>query len=171
MKKYIIGLIALLVVLFGGVAYVSANPNYFSTGSQTSSATTSPTWMGPGTFATTTLTFDSYAGLVGSSRSIAGLTLLIAHTASTSNSVMTAAVQYSQDCIDYYDDNNTPATTTVQGISGASSYTFAGNVFSSTTRHMLRIPPATRCVRAQFSASVASSSLWAQFVPTREIDK
>jgi hypothetical protein len=186
MKKYIIGGISLiaLIITIVGVIKVSANSSFFLTAVQTSTATTSPQFLGVNAaFGTSTLVMDSYQNgntttvpntqpNSGVYRAVDSATLLVQSTASTSASVQKLYFEYSQDGIDWYNDLIASSTleTITTNVSNTSlnSLTLVGNSVSSTTRFIMKVPTPTRYVRAIVNATTASSSIWMRWVPLRE---
>lgn len=167
MKKIFITLGIALALTFGIAMNVSANASYFMPLVTSSTATSSPSTINP--TASTTLVLDSYT--YGSTFATNQVTLLVQHTASTSASILGIAVQYSQDGIDWFDNNLTPTSTipTVQDITLAKTFSLSGNVTASTTRKAITLGTPTRFIRAVFTSIVATSTVWAEFVPMREI--
>ncbi len=186
MKKIIIITVASLVVLVGGLMYTKttkANPLFFPATVQTSSATTSPAYMTAGT-ATSTLTWDSYAAL-GTYTGTLKSTLLIQLVASSTATVLTTNIEYSQDGIDWYQSNGLFAagfstTTNPIDIGQVNQFKFAfasstaglaglATTTATTTRAIPVVVP-TRFVRAIFSLAPGSTAgaVWGQFVPVKE---
>lgn len=170
MKKYKYAFIALVAIFSLAVIarVASANGSYFISPVRTAAATSTLSVVGPGN-GTTTLTYDSLA--LGSTYATDRASLLIQATASSSSSLLGIAVQYSQDGVDWY-DNDLAATTSpgsVTNISSANSYQLSGNSTASTSLKAISVPTPTRFVRAVFTSTVATSSIWAQFVPIRQV--
>lgn len=172
----------------------NANSLSFVPSARTSSATSSPAFMTPGT-GTSTIVYDSY-NLVGTNQSSSTVntfaansaTFLVQLTGSSTNAVLNMNLEFSQDCVDYYSDDvsRTPfnATTTPQAtLSNAFSYslqfasTTTGGVAGAGNGIMYRamtIPVPTRCVRMVLSDGTSTGVLaqnlavWAQIVPIKE---
>lgn len=144
---------------------VHANPLFFVPTTQFSAATTSPAYLSVGGTSTTT-SFDSYA--TGQPLAINKGVLLIQNTASSTSSVLGIAVQYSQDNIDWYQDNLPIATTTaLSNISTANTYTWTAQGTAVSLKAIaLNFP--TRYVRVVFTSTGAAGAVWWQFVPQRE---
>lgn len=169
MKKFKLSLITAAVIMAVVLAgkSVSANGSYFVTSVTTASATSSRISISPS--ASTTLTFDSF--VVGSVFAADRASLLIQHTASTSLSSVKITLQYSQDGVDWY-GNNLAATTSpgsITDITTDNTYQLTGNTTSSSTNKIISVLTPTRFVRAVISSAVATSSVWAQFVPIRQV--
>lgn len=172
-----------LCFVFGTVA-VRANPSFFSN-TQTAAATTSITYLTPGT-ATTTLVYD--AGAFGDSFASNGASLLIMWNGSSTVSTLNADIQYSQNGQDWF--NNGMGTDIDAGIGSSSpslanpvSITLAyastspdragffGNaVAASSTNRIVNVDMPTRYVRAVFFVPVGSpnGALWAQFIAQKQ---
>ena len=166
-KILIVSLIALFIGLTAQIA--SANPLEFVPTVQTSSVGTSTTAL-VSPAATSTLTFDTYSA--GRPKPSEGATLLLQSTASSTSSVLNIAFEYSQDGIDWYQDNliNTFSTSSVISISQINSYSWVAATTARTSKAIsLRTP--TRFVRAVIGGSGATSSVWAQIVPVRQISE
>lgn len=181
-KKIIASAIILLGIL-GGVNYAHANPSGFGATQQTSSATTSPVYLTPGT-GTSTLTFDSYGG--SSSPALAlknnDAFALLRFAGSSTASVLGINAEYSQDCIDWYSDSlvTAPTTTAVNSlnVNNSMSWTFASSTVGgkglnattgATSTKAIRLQTPTRCMRLVFSITGGNGALWGQIVPVREV--
>lgn len=170
-----------VVVLVGGVLFtynnVTANPEYFATMVETSSATTSPTFMTPGT-ATTTLTYDTFAN--GTTYAPTKAYLLVQLVASTTDTVLNIDFEHSQDGAEWWQDHLvTPATTTGQTVVGtpnSTSWTFASSsengqpvgATSDRVTKMFTMPVPLRHARAVFTVTGGNATVWAQIVPVKE---
>lgn len=162
-----VGILSLLSA-FLIVRISHANPAAFSTGVQTAAATTSPAYMGIGT-GTSTLTYNS--SISGNPLKPDSSALLIQFAASSTSAVLNISIQYSQDGIDWYNDNisNNVATTTIPiNLSVASSYTWKA-AGTATTGVIINVPTPTRYVRAVSSLTGAAGAVWEQFVPNKQI--
>lgn len=183
MKKKIIAIISAIAAFALGAAGVTvafASVSYFLTpvstsGTYGSTATTTTNTLGINT-GTTTLTADSFQA-IGNTANYGGenyatdkSTLLINTISSSSAAVLKITLQYSQDGVNWY--NNDLSTTTSAGsieISIPVVYTISGNSVSSTTNTALSVATPTRYYRAVFTNSGASTTMWAQFVPERQM--
>lgn len=170
MKKIKYTLIALAAIVASVIAVkiASANGSYFITPVRTAAATSTTSSISPG-IATTTLTYDSL--VLGSIYATDRASLLVQDTASNSAAVIGIALQYSQDGIDWY-DNNLSGTSSIQSVTNitvANTFTLQGNAVASSSLKIISVPTPTRFVRAVFSGTTGTSSLWAQFVPVRQV--
>lgn len=177
--------VALSLTLFSRPA--SANPLGFSCPAMSATATTTLTFMTPGT-ATTTVLYDTYCvngtnqPNTGNTNSTNLLSLLTQFTASSSpNSVLLMNIEYSQDGVDWYQDNYVASSTNpVSVVSTPNSYswTFAsstvggGAVASNNNRigKLIRLYAPTRYVRAVYSLNIggANGAVWGQILPIKE---
>lgn len=157
-------LLAAAAILTVFATTVRANPSDLNTTS-TSAATTSPTYIIPGT-ATSTLTYDSYNDGIGDPNASESAVLLLQTAASSTSSVFTVALQYSQNGIDWYQDN-LMATTTSTNIGTAQTYTFTA-AGTATTGRAITVPTPTRYVRAVTSVAGANAAVWGQIVAKKQ---
>lgn len=153
------------VLVLGGSSFVKANPLDIGTSNHT--ATTTVSYLTPGT-ATTTYTYDLWNG--GSADQIAAdkLALAVQFTASSTSSVLGWNYQFSEDGVDWYDDNTLTATATAQAVSTGqtSSWTAAS---SGILRKIVTLPYSpTRYVRVNFSDTGAGAGVWATFVSQKQ---
>lgn len=188
-KLGIAGLLVAFSMLAGvGVSY--ANPSYFATGTQTSTATTTPVFMTPGT-ATTTLVYNAYAGgsvataaatstATNTSKSDSAV-LLVQFAGSSTLSTMNIAFEYSMDGIDWYTNFTVPAgysTTTATYQLGtapfsvkfpfASSTVAGGSTYQVRDNRVIAVNVPTNVVRAVITITGANGAVWARFVPTKQ---
>lgn len=172
--------------MFGAAGTALANPSSFATGTSTAVATTTLSYMTPGTATTTTPVYDAYAqtfsGGLTSKADVAGL--LVQLTASSTTTVLNANVEYSQDGIDWYRnyviDPNQVATSTGAAFSLVNPFSISWKFASSTlirgvtytnpaqSSAALLIPTPFRYTRVVFSLSGANGAVWAQLVPIKE---
>jgi len=170
MKKYLslIAIVALIVAISYGVHQTKANVFIFPPSPATATATSTYANIGIGV-GTTTLLYDAYAS--GQTFATEGATVLVIDSATTTAAVLNISLQYSQQGGDWYaDDINLISTTTGSypiSLSTPVSYQFkpAG---SSTTMFAFPIMTPTRYVRAVFSSTGATSSIFARIVPIRQ---
>jgi hypothetical protein len=182
---WIVGLVALSVFLTA-IPAAHANPSIFANGVTTgSAASTSPAFMTPGTGTSTTPVYDAqlqtFSGGFTSKTDAAGL--LIQFTASSTNSVLSAAVEYSQDGVDWYrnfviDPTQIGTTTTPFSFNTPFSvkWTFASSTVGGSgaiannnrSTAALLIPTPFRYTRVVFSLTGANGAVWAQLVPIKE---
>lgn len=174
-----------------------ANPTGWGTTAQSASATTSPSFMTPGT-ATTTVVYDSFQ-INGTNQSQGGSSafatdeavLLVQMTASSTFTQMNISFEYSNDRVDWYQDNllampaQEATTTPTRSIASANSVVWRyasstpGQGVVSATNNLdmkaLTVPTPTRYVRAIFTLATTSGAfidngaVWAQFVPKKEV--
>lgn len=167
---------------FVSVAY--ANPTFFANGVTTgNAASTSPAHMTPGTGTSTTPVYDSYGQTFGGTpykTEFAGL--LVQLSASSTNTVLNMAVEYSQDRIDWYrnfliDPSQYGTTTSQFALFAPFSVTWkfasstlgpASTISPTTTTGALMIPTPFRYMRVIFSMTGANGAVWAQLVPIKE---
>src|SRR5437870_5803479 len=104
MTKRLITAFAVFLASLAPAGVAFANPSYFANGTSTAAATTTKAFMTPGTATTTTPVFDSYAqtaaGGLTTKSDYAGL--LVRLSASSTATVLSVNVEYSQDGIDWY---------------------------------------------------------------------
>ncbi len=166
MKKILVISAIALVISVAGFATVKANRSYFVP-SVTTSIATSTTSTFPTAATRVTLDLDAYTY---APTALNSATLLIQVVSTTSTSVVTFTPQYSQDGIDWFVDNLSTTTTASNIVLGTSrTFSITGNAVSSTTRVVVSIPTPTRYVRISAANTVASSTLWMQWVPIREM--
>lgn len=170
-----------LVVIIGFVAQpVHAQPLQFVPTVQTAPATTTLSYMTPGT-ATTTLTYDSF--LNGQIKGINQGVLLTQFTASSTGTIFNINIEDSQDGIDWYKDNTNAiaATTSLPyALNTVNSYTFpfastsadgapvAAN--NKTSFKAVTIDFPTRFVRIFYTLVLGGNNgaVWGQFISERQ---
>lgn len=184
----IIGIMVLGIVSVAGLHKVKANRLAYGPVVANTTASSSPAYIGPTTNAgTSTLVIDANDYSPGIAYN--GFTLNVISTASTSNITQKFTIEYSQvglnglDCstgggagtvgntnCDWYQDN---ATTTTNGLvitnTNGNTFTVAGNATASTTRFSIPIRTPMRYTRITVNAITASSSIYMQAVPLREV--
>jgi hypothetical protein len=164
MKKIIIALLAIALIVVA-TSTVKANRSYFVPVTSTAVATSTVTTLG--TSVSTTLVVDSYQT---APTALSSATLLLQNVASSSASTLSIIPSYSQDGVDYFENNIAAATTTLSNnITVLNNYTLAGNTTSSTTRKAITIPTPTRYIKLTFTQTAGTSTVWAQVVPLREV--
>lgn len=180
MKKIFAGFLTVLTLFLGGLLFVQANPLQISPLTSTAAATTTVSYMTPGT-GTTTLQYDSYG--TGQPRATDRAALLVQFTASTSASILGISLEYSQDAVDWYFDNKIPQATTTQAISlqtpTSYSWIFAsstpgglpGATFANRVGKVINVDIPTRYVRAVFTNTGAAAGVYASFVPQKQISE
>lgn len=180
---------AIGITAFATVAY--ANPSFFASSASTSTATTTPTFLAANTaIATTTLPiYDSYE-VGGTNQTNQGkinvpdeVNLAIQFTASSTTSVLGWKYEYSQDGIDWYEDDYMDAgrlsTSSIVNVSAGytQTWTFASSTVGGQTPaasnqisgKLVTVPVPMRYVRVVFySASTARGAVWATFIPQKQ---
>lgn len=185
MKKYIL-LAAILATVVGLLIVVNradATPLYIAQRTSTASATTSVEYLSFGA-GTTTLTYDSYtAGTVSPDRAA----LAVMFGASSTNSNLIIDTEYSDNGIDWYEDNlnsfgatTSPLTVNVAGknrlswvFSSTTPIDGGTGISTSTKMFELRVPE--RYVRVIFTMATSSlgvantgGTVWAQIAPIKQ---
>lgn len=173
----VVGLAAACIAMSFAVA-TRANPLFFLVPTTSSSATTTPTYLGSAGQATST-PLDAYN--TSSNQAFDGLSLLVQQVASTSASITNIRFQYAiqlgtANCVttpnacDWYDDNFTPIGTTTNTVSLRPyvSFQLPGNASASTTTTIFKVQTPARYVRAIFTESGAAGSVWYAWQPTRQ---
>lgn len=182
-----IGLLAIGYLVFGIFALwqpAKANPLGFSCPAYGPGgvASTSIAYMTPGT-ATSTLLYDTYCvggtnqPNTGNTNTTNSLALLTQLTASSTSSVLNMAVEYSQDGVDWYQDDNIFATTTNTNIQSPNSLTWpyavsnVGGVPNTGNRlgKVVRIYTPTRYVRVVYTITGANAGVWGELLPQKEV--
>jgi len=175
-KKLFIGLIILIAVIIAGVFFSKTtygNQSYVPAYSncQLAPATTTTTTLNPN--GSTTLTCDAYNMDTNNPQGtiIDSAVLAIQLTSSTTNTVLTANLTYSQDGVDWYENNLVASSTEpdARNITTAQSIILNGNTTASTTRKAISIQTPMRYVRATFTGTVATSTIWAAVIPQKEV--
>lgn len=165
-NKSIVGgaVVAALGIALSFAAFAHANPSYFVPTVQTAAATSTASYMTPGT-ATTTLTYDTFNA--GNNYKTNSATLLSQFAASTTPT-FNINLQYSQDGIDWYADNLNVFAAGAIAVITPNSYTLAAT--ASSTFKAININTPVRFVRVQYSiASGGNGAVWGQIVPNKEI--
>lgn len=168
-NKILVGLVGVIAILAVVAAYkVDANALFFLPTTSSSTSTSSPSYLTTsGANATATTTFDAYSN--GSPRAANGATILTQYVASSTSSVFTMRVDYSQDGVDWYSDNavSQQATTTVMNIAANAAYSYTAASTATTSKAVLVKTP-TRYMRVVYTIAGAAGAAWTQIVPTRE---
>lgn len=166
-KKISIGLsiVAIIIIasVLGSYNLAKANRTYFAPTVQTGTATTTTTSLTTGN--NTTLILDAYNTVPAA---INSATLLLQVVSSSSASTLTITPAYSQDGIDYF-ENNLASSTTSNNITQGNYSLLTGNTTSSTTRKAISVLTPVRFVKLTISATIGTSTIWAQIVPAREV--
>ena len=190
----LIAAFALMASAFMFAIPAHANPIRQAPPSSTASATTSPTFMTPGT-ATTTVYLDSFAG--GSTQQYDAVSLLTQLFASSTATTLNMTVEYSDgvagvDCTatptacDWYQD----ATIAMTNASTSQPYAISNNslntyswTYASTTQggaagvatsnrglKAINIPVTTRYVRVFYTLAIGGTNgaVWGKLVPFKQ---
>ena len=159
----IVTVVAIIASILFTFSQVHANSPDFNQ-SSTAAATTTIVYMTPGT-GTTTLAYDSLDN--GSDSAV----LLTQFTASSTSATLAIRLQYSQNGIDWYDDNllsSTNSTTTaVKTVNVANSYAWAAAAAGANLK-AIDVPTPTRYVRAIYSVTGANAGVWASLVAKKQ---
>lgn len=175
--------IALLSLIGAGIAY--ANPSYFGPGVSTNNAaSTSVAYLIPGAATSTTPVLDAYTPSGQSTKfKVNQASVAIQFTASTTNSILTATIEYSNDNVDWYRsyvvDSNGMGTstnpfyvTTPDQLSWKFASSSVGGVGIGATSNMstayIIIPTPARYTRIVFSIAGANGAVWAYITPIKE---
>ncbi len=165
MKKYIITGLALVFVSAIGYNVANANPSFFAGGVVSATATTSPVLMQAATATTTIVTYDTYTQGIPTKTTNAAL---LVQFAGTNTPALNMAFQFSQDGVDWYDDNYTQSATgyPVNSVTQSNILTWTSN--NATTSRAFALPTPTRYVRVNAKMTAAPGSVWMQVVPSKE---
>lgn len=153
--------VAVLFLMFGLKTYAAA-PDFNVT--STAAATTTASFITAGV-STTTLTYDSL--FTASDKAV----LLTQFAASSTSSVLNIGVQYSQNGIDWFDDellesvNST--STPVKSIQVANTYSWTA-VGTATSSKAIYIPTPARFTRVQYSMTGANGAVWGAMVAKKQ---
>lgn len=157
--------IALLVAILAIAGFAQhAKANALDMGTKSSAAaTTTVTYFTTTTATTTLITYDSFAN--GDPNAFDKLALSTQFAASSTASVLSIYIQYSQDGIDWYDNNTT--STSTGDISGPiyNTWTAAGTATSS---KIITVNTPTRFTRVNYAIKGASGAVWAQFISQKQ---
>lgn len=185
-----LAVIALATLLL--VPKVDANPSFFIVGQATATATTTLTFMTPGTATTTVV---QAAANNGNTMGINAATLLVQFTGSSTASSLNVTFEYANtdagvDCsvtptaCDWYKDGLLGATgvvsTTTQAVNlgTVANYTLpfasttVGGLIGNATRttRIINVQTPAQYIRAVFTLPIGSlnGALYAKFLPTKE---
>lgn len=185
-RKILIGSGILTVLVLVATITVKANQYYFATTVQTATATTTLSYMTPGTATTTTPVLDTYT-IQDGPNAADKIALLTQLTASTTSTVLGIDIEYSQggaglNCVstpsscDWYKNNYTSDVSTTSpvislGLPQTFSWAFASSTLQGvpvTTQRatkIINIQTPTRYVRAVYYLTGANGAVWGQLVP------
>lgn len=195
-QKKVLALLGSLAVLSLGVLLLAqkagANPSFFIVGQATASATTTLTFMTPGTATTTVV---QTATNNGNTMGLNAATLLVQFTGSSTASSLAVSFEYANndagvDCsvtptvCDWYKDGLLGAsaivstTTQIVSLAAATAYTLpfasttVGGVLgtASRTTRIINVQTPAQYVRAVFTLPIGSlnGAIYAKFLPTKE---
>lgn len=160
--------IAVASVFLAFVYTVRANPSDLNLSNAV--ATTTVTYL-TAAGASTTETYDSYGGGVGEPNASEKAVLFTNFAASSTSSVLAIKVQYSQNGIDWFDDNlmeSTNSTTTpLYNLGTSNSYTWTA-IGTATSSKTITIPTPTRYVRAVYSVTGANAAVYKVIIAKKE---
>lgn len=169
-------IVAIAVLMVSVVALsadkANANPTQIIQTVQTATATTSGAFMTPGS-ATSTVVYDSYAntGYGGLNFKADSATLATQITGSSTLSVFRLELEYSQDGIDWYRNYLASTTNFASGnpILWTNASTTINGVATLNAKQLITVPTPVRYVRVVSSVTGANGTVWAQFIPIREL--
>lgn len=170
---------------FAGFAY--ANPSFFGNGVSTNSAaSTTPAYLTAGVSTSTTPTFNAYTQTAsgGATSKSDNALLVIQLTASSSNTVLNLAVEYSVDGIDWYRNFVIdPLQTSTSSITVAlntpysiqqkfASSTVGGigltNANSTVGKSAIMVPTPAQYTRVVASLTGGNGAVWMNLVPIKQ---
>lgn len=157
-----------LVVSYVAFVHITkANPLDIITSNTT--ATTTLSYLTAGNNIVT-YTYDSYGGGVADPNATDQAAALIQFTASSTSSVLSWNYQFSQNGVDWYDDNTsflatTTATSTMTQRQGY-TWTAAGTAVALKAVELPATP--TRFVRMIFYTTGANAGVWATFIAQKQ---
>lgn len=181
--------LGMILSVFALATPAQANTSSFGISAQTSSATTSVVSMAPG-MATTSLVFDSFNQSFSGGqkqRPDFGL-LLVQKTSSTSASILNISFEFAEetsgfDCdtvpaaCDWYRDYTDFGATTTPSVAPvarsirlqAASTTIGGATSTSAREtYAFLLPTVARYVRAVFTTTGGTSTVWAKIIPIQQ---
>lgn len=175
-------LLSLAAAFLFAVPSAHANQSSFCIGNSTSGATTSPTFMTPGTATTTLSLTNTISRCTDRSTALTESYLLIQFTASSTNSQLNINLEYSMDGIDWYQNSLSDQATTSPQRSIAVAQTYAWKFASSTPglpagsastnrdARIIKVESPTQWVRAVFALNPggANGAVWAIFIGKQE---
>lgn len=158
--------ILVLAIAVGTLMYAYAAKADAADLNQTNTvATTTVAYLAPG-LATSTQTYDSYAGGVGDPNASDSAVLLLQFAASSTSSVLNINVQYSMNGIDWYGDNLGAATSSTGiNLPNVYAWTAAG---TATTSRAISIPTPVRFSRAVIGITGASGAVYGNIVVKKQ---
>ncbi len=177
-KKYILIIIAIILLVGGGVAL--ANPSFFPASVQSSTATSTPTVLQAPNATSTLLTYDSYyQNVSGITTKTIDATLLI-QAAATTTVTVNLAFEFSHgqagiDCIavptgcEWYSDSLSSNPASFPGSANLSLTNLRVlPVSNATTSRAISVPTPTRYVRIVGKTNGGPSTVHTILVPNKE---
>lgn len=186
-----LGGLAILAVLFAFAAVAHANPFYTGTKAASATATTTVSFLTPGTGTTTTPIYDSYE-VNGTNQTNGGnatlpntVAILLDGVASSTASTLNIACEYSDNYNastgngDWYQNEIIAATSTnavpifapmSYGFTFSSSTTLVGAATAQANRFqkLVTCPVPLRYVRIVVTNTGAPASVWRAIIPTKQ---
>lgn len=179
-------LLAALLIAFSFLSFAHANPFYTGTKAQSATATTTVSYLTPGT-ATSTTVYDSYEQYGTNQPNSGNLTIpdtvaiVLDGSASSTATTLTATCEFSDNYNgttkngDWYQNEILPATTSNTFIAQPLTYSFTyasstvGGVANTPRfQKLVTCPIPTRFVRVVVTDTGAPASLWTEIIPTKE---
>lgn len=179
--------LAVAVAIFAVALIAHANPTFWASSASTATATTSVAYITKGAATTTTPVYDSYSvngtnqTNTNNNQSAESAVMLLRLTASSSATTLNISFEYSQDKVDWYQDNlqvQQNGTTSQQiAIQTANTYSWVfasstiggdANIGSTTMTKAITVPTPTRYVRPVFTMTGANGAIWAVILPKKQ---
>lgn len=170
---------AVSIAMLASATVAYANPSFFAPQAMTATATSSPAFLTAGV-ATSTVVYDSF-NLNGTNQPVASdptaadeATLLLQFTGSSTSAVLNVNIEYSNDNVDWYQDNLEATTSGPFSITQPDTYTWTyaasqiGGVTVARVGKAISLVTPTRYTRAVISTTGANGSVWVQFVPKKQ---
>lgn len=175
--------LAIMVMTFASFGIAHANPFYTGTKALSATATTTVSFLTPGTGTTTSPIYDSYEQN-GTNQSNSGnltipdtVAVLLQGSASSTASTLTVACEFSDNNVDWYQNEIFPASSTfaiaapvTSVFTYASSSSLVGGVPLAGDRFskLITCPVPLRYVRTVITNTGAGASVWRAIVPTKQ---
>lgn len=175
--------VSIIVIALASVGIAKANPFYTGTKASSATATTTVSFLTPGTGTTTTPIYDSYEVNGTNQKNSGNVTLpdtvavLLQGAASSTASTLTIACEFSDDGVDWYQNEIFPASSTLaiaapvtSVFTYASSSAAVGGVALGADRFskLITCPVPLRYVRTVITNTGANASVWRSIVPTKQ---
>lgn len=181
--NWIVPIAAVAAILLGFATIALANPFYTGSKAKSAAATSTQSFLTPGAGTTTSPLYDSYE-VNGTNETNQGnitlpnsVAILLQGNASSTTSVLNMNCEYSDDNIDWYQNEILSSTTTnPANINNPASFSFTfatstiGGVTISQTRFakLVECPVPLRYVRAVVSNTGSPLSVWVSIVPKKQ---